>query len=511
MVAVASPRREPAPLLRLDALELARLVRRREVSARELVEAHIARIEEVNPHLNAIVWTCFDRARQEARAADERLLRRGRGELPPLLGVPFTVKEMIALQSCANSAGSWHRRHAIARRDATAVARLRDAGAIALGVTNQPEMGLWVESDSALYGRAHNPWDLARTPGGSSGGEGAIVGAGGSPFGVGSDAGGSIRLPSFYCGVAGHKPTAGLVPLTGHFPFVVDEEHPKHGVPPRPVVIGPMARSARDLMPLLRIMAGADGVDPYVDGAALGDPARVDFRGKKVLLLDDPRFRWSSRTDPQIAAAVRAAARVLELRGAIIQRWSHPLAYEALAIWRAIFTEGREHERAAETLAYGDRIGLGRELARWALGRPRHSAAALVLVASEQVLPRPRGTGRRLREAARAMRAELEAKLGPEGVMILPVHPRVAPRHATSFLRPFDWAPTALFSALEMPGTAVNAGLSREGLPLGVQIVARRGADHASIAAGIAIEEAIGGFALPDVGRRSSRRRPARV
>lgn len=480
----------------MDALAIAARIRAKEISPVEVVDAHIARIDAVNARVNAVVWETFDRAREEARRAEQTVLRRR--EMPPLLGVPFTVKEMIALEGCPNAAGSWHRRHALARRDATVVARLRAAGAIPLGVTNQPEMGLWTESDNVLYGRAHNPWDLTRSPGGSSGGEGAIIAAGGSPFGVGSDAGGSIRLPSFYCGIAGHKPTSALVPLTRHYPFVVDDDHPSHGTPPRYVVIGPMARSARDLMPLLRIMKGPDGIDPYVThDTELGDPARVDFRGKRVLLLDDPRFRLATRTEPQIRNAVRTAAKVLEARGAIVEPWSHPLLFEAMAIWRAFFTEDREGQTAASTFAYGGAFEIRREVVRTLLGRPRHSTSSLFVVFGERIAPKPRGTGATLRRLAREMREQLEEALGPEGVLVLPPHPHIAPRHGMSLLRPLDLSVTAIFNVLENPATAVRTGFAREGVPLGVQVVARRGADHASIAAAIAIEQELGGFVLP--------------
>ncbi len=471
-------------LLRLDALELARRVREKEITALEAVDAHIARIEQVNPKLNAVVWTCFERARREARAVDITL---------PLAGVPFTVKEMIALEGCRHAAGSWHRRDRLAVRDATVVARLRAAGAIALGVTNQPEMGLWVESDNVLYGRAKNPWDSSRSPGGSSGGEGAIIGAGGSPFGVASDAGGSIRLPSFYCGIAGHKPSGGVVPLTGHFPFIPDEEHPLHAPPPRQVVVGPMARSARDLLPLLRIMAGPDGVDPYVTSRAELGEASI----KKVLVLADPRFRLATRTDPEIRHAVHAAAHVLRERGASIEEWSHPLLFDSMAIWRAFFTEGRDGLQASDIFAYGDQFNMPRELLRWVVGRPRHSFSSMMVVMGERLAPKQRGTGNTLRTRAFELRASLEEALGPNGVLILPVHPRPAPKHGEPMLRPFDWIATGLFNALENPATAVRTGFNAQGLPLGVQVVARRGLDHVSIAAAVAIEEAFGGFVLP--------------
>ncbi|MGZ5967529.1 MAG: amidase, partial [Polyangiales bacterium] len=302
-------------LLTVPAMELARRIRAREVSPVEVVEAHIRRIEHVNPALNAVVFECFERARTEARAAERTAMKR---DAPPLLGVPFTVKEMAGLEGCPHSAGSFHRRHVRAKKDGAAVARMRAAGAIALGVTNQPEMGLWVDSDNAVYGKARNPWDPARSPGGSSGGEGAIIGAGGSPFGVGSDAGGSIRMPAFFCGIAGHKPTSGLVPLTGHFPFV-DEPHPHHGPPPRQVVVGPMARTASDLLPLLSLMVGPDAVDPYVGSQVDLGAGEIDFRGRTVLVLDDPVFRLASRTDEAIRREVHRAAEVLRERGARVR------------------------------------------------------------------------------------------------------------------------------------------------------------------------------------------------
>jgi fatty acid amide hydrolase 2 len=474
-------------LLCVAATELARRIRAKVISPREVIDAHIARIEQVNPKLNAVVWTCFERARKDAERVDLSL---------PFAGVPFTVKEMIALEGCRHAAGSWHRRDRLAMRDSTVVARLRAAGAIPLGVTNQPEMGLWIESDNVLYGRAHNPWDLTRSPGGSSGGEGAIIGAGGSPFGVGSDAGGSIRLPAFYCGIAGHKPTGGVVPLTGHFPFIPDEDHPMHAPPPRQVVIGPMARSARDLLPLLRIMAGPDGVDPYVQApAALGNSATI----KRVLVLEDPRFRLATRTDPEIQKAVRTAADVLRDRGATVQSWSHPLLADSMRIWRAFFTEGRPDQTAGGTFAYGELFDLPRELIRNLLGRPRHSISSMMVVLGERLAPKPRGTGTTLRTRAAEMRASLEDALGPDGVLLMPVHPRAAPRHGEPLLRPFDWIGTGIFNALENPATAVRTGFNARGLPIGVQIVARRGLDHVAIAAAVAIEEALGGFVLPEL------------
>jgi fatty acid amide hydrolase 2 len=250
-----------APLTERSALELARAIRRRELTASEVVEAHIALHERVAARVNALAAERFDLARGEAAAADE-LLRAAadEAELPPLLGVPFTVKESIALSGMPQSAGLLAREHHLASRSAPAVQRLLDAGAIALGVTNTSELTLWIESSNRLYGRTNNPFDPTRTAGGSSGGEGAAVGSGGSPFGLGSDVGGSIRVPALFCGVFGHKPSCGLVPNTGMYP-------PTPGTAGRLLGVGPLARRAEDLIAVLRIIAGPDGADPVARSA----------------------------------------------------------------------------------------------------------------------------------------------------------------------------------------------------------------------------------------------------
>jgi len=188
----------------------------------DVVGAHIELHRSLGGRINALVADRFESALEEAAAADA-LVASG-GDLPPLLGVPFTVKETIAVQGMPQSAGLVARRDFRSPLNAPAVERLVDAGAIPLGVTNTSELTLWIESDNRLYGRTNNPYDVARTAGGSSGGEGAAVGSGGSPFGLASDIAGSIRIPSLFCGVFGHKPSPGLVPNTGHYPMLSTPE-----------------------------------------------------------------------------------------------------------------------------------------------------------------------------------------------------------------------------------------------------------------------------------------------
>jgi fatty acid amide hydrolase 2 len=213
-----APSASASDLLRASARELAEAIAGGRTTSREVVETHIARLREANARTNAVVADRYDQALEEADRADERV--RAGGDLPPLLGVPCTVKECFALEGMPNAAGLVSRRDHRADTTAPAVQRLRDAGAIPVGVTNTSELCMWWgASDNKLYGRSSSAYSPKHTSGGSSGGEGAAVGSGGSPFGVGSDIGGSIRLPAFFNGVFGHKPTPGLVPNDGQFPL----------------------------------------------------------------------------------------------------------------------------------------------------------------------------------------------------------------------------------------------------------------------------------------------------
>lgn len=478
-------------LLQMSARSLARIIRRREVSPVEVVEAHIQKIQAVNPALNAVVEDRFHLAREEARQAEAALTRRSRGaDLPLLYGAPFTNKECIGLQGAPYTAGSIYRRGLRASQDSTATARVRRAGAIPLGVTNISEMAMWMETNNVLYGRTSNPYDSQRIPGGSSGGEGAIIGAGGSPFGVGADIGGSIRMPAFFCGVFGHKPTGGLVPMTGHYPE-------PYGDIRRICTVGPLSRRAEDLMPLLRIMAGPDGLDPVVREQPLADPSTVSFKGKRVLLCDDPKIPLCRLDPAQQEAAVRAA-RVFEDLGAVVEPWRSPHLSAAFFIWAATI-EQAGGPPFVEVMGDGARPNLPLEWLRLALGRPQHTLPALALCSLESVLEiLPQGNMDRYVEQGRLLQEEIEGLLAGGGLLIMPTHPRPAPKHGAPLRRPLDWIYTGLFNALHLPVTAVPMGLGLEGLPLGVQLVAPRVADHITIAGALTLEQAVGGWVMPD-------------
>ncbi len=479
-------------VLTVPATELARRIRAGELSAAEAVEAHIARIRAVDPMLNALVAERFEAARAEAELADEAVRR---GEAGPLAGVPFTVKEMVNLEGMPVTFGSRRRLGRVAEGDAVVVSRLRAAGAIPLGVTNVPEWGFWFETANLVYGRTRNPYDLRRTPGGSSGGEAALVAAGASPFGIGADIGGSIRMPAAFCGIFGHKPTTGLVPLTGHWPVYAGGPEARLDKRNPYVVLGPLARSARDLAPLLRILAGPDGVDPNARAMELGDPAAVQWSRTRAYAIEDPRILLAASPDPPIRAAVAAAVAALEAAGVHVETLDPEPFRRAAHLWFAALRDMGGFS-LREILGAGRPITLPVEIAKTLFGRGEYSLPALLFCLGEaagHVLISDRRV-RELVEEGTRLQAALEKELGPEGILVLPAHPRVAPPHNTPLLRPFDFAYTAVLNVLGFPATVAPVGLDPRGLPRAVQITAARGADHLTIAGAMLLEDAFGGW-----------------
>ncbi|MGA2697123.1 MAG: amidase, partial [Terriglobales bacterium] len=242
-------------------------IRRGEVSPIELVDAHLSRIEQLNPQLNAFARVDADGARRRARVAEEQV--KSHRTLGPLHGVPISIKSSIEVAGMPYEAGTALRKGIVGKHDAPLVQRLRQAGAIILGVTNTPELLMAWETDNLLYGRTNNPWDLSCTSGGSSGGEAAAIAAGLSAGGVGSDGGGSIRVPAHFCGICGLKPTPGRIPATGHFP---------QSAGPFALlgVVGPMARTVPDVKLLFEIIQGQDDGDPSAAPVPLRWPDRKE-------------------------------------------------------------------------------------------------------------------------------------------------------------------------------------------------------------------------------------------
>ncbi len=465
-----------------SAVQLAAAIRNRELTAVEVVEAHIDVHQRIGPVINALAAERFDVARREAAAVDERVRGAGPDEqLPPLFGVPFTVKESIALTGMPQSAGLVARKGLLSASSTAPVKRLVDAGAIALGVTNTSELTLWIESSNHVYGRTSNPFDPKRIAGGSSGGEGAAVGSGGSPFGLASDIAGSIRIPALFCGVFGHKPSSGVVPTTGNFP-------PTTGENARYLGIGPIARRAEDLIAVLRIIAGPDGKDRFAREVKLGDPASVSLDGLRVVVTEDTSLRRISR---ELLDARERAAGALVAAGAKLERVSLRSWRGALLPFLATLAAGSERTMLELIVEAGAAKPGWRTVIT--PGGP-HTLPTKITLISDLLPSRAGSRGeRRMLDRARELAAELTETIG-DGVLLHPAHRRVAPLHGGTLGRPWLLNSAAVFNLAGVPVTEVPLGRSRAGLPLGVQVAAGIDRDHVSIAVAMYLERAFGGW-----------------
>ena len=369
MVEIRSAPMTAAAIRALPALTLAQEIRRGTVTAAAAVEAYIEKLEAVNPALNALVVRRFDEARAEARAVDH--LRAAGAPLGPLGGVPVTVKECLDLAGTPSTFGLPSRRSAIATADEPHVARLRAAGAIVLGKTNVGQLLLMIETDNPLYGRTNNPHAADRSAGGSSGGEGALLAAGATALGLGTDIGGSTRVPAAFCGVVGFKPTSGRCDDLGRVSVPIGQRAIASQV-------GVLGRAVGDVAAGLEILNG--GRNPAPDGSLapampLGDPAAVDVGKLRVAVYDDD---GTFRPSPAVRRAVAESAAALAARGATVQTWTPPDVSEARSLFHGIL--------AADGFA-GCRRALGkdtpdRRIARMAMAIEKPRLTGLLLAAS---------------------------------------------------------------------------------------------------------------------------------
>lgn len=475
----------------LSGTHLAALIREKRVTSRQVVEAHIEQVQRVNPVINAVVANRFEAARHEAGEADRVLAETTDvTSLPCFHGVPCTVKEAFALTGMPNASGLVARRDVRADHDATAVKRLRATGAIPLGVTNTSELCMWMETNNCLYGRTSNPYDPGRIAGGSSGGEAAIIASGASPFGVGSDIGGSIRGPAFFNGVFGHKPTGGLVPGSGQFPT-------GGAGAARILTTGPIARRAEDLWPLLTAMAGPDGMDTGCEARTLGDPSQV--RIEQLTVIDVPE-NGEVHVHQDLRRAQERAVDALSRRGARVRTVRFEKLRHSFEIWSAMLA-GAGNPPFGTMLGQGTPINTPRELARWTVGRSEHTLMALLLALGDHAPGLFPARARKRVEMGLALRAELVDAIGPNGVMLYPTYSQTAPAHdqpVRQALRlSFPFAYQGIMNVMELPSTQVPLGLDARGLPLGCQVVGIHGNDHVTIAVAMELERALGGWVPP--------------
>ncbi|XP_067852968.1 fatty-acid amide hydrolase 2-A [Heptranchias perlo] len=483
------------PLLLLSGVELARRIRRRQVKCVDVIQAYISRIKDVNPIVNALVAERFSAALKEAQQVDNRLAEGSEDEKSleesvPYLGVPFTVKEAFALEGLPNSSGLVSRKNVIALTDAAVVTNLRKAGAIPLGVTNCSELCMWYESSNNLYGITRNPYNVDRIVGGSSGGEGCIIAAAGSVMGVGSDIGGSIRMPAFYNGIFGHKPTTGLIPNDGQFPNAT-------GLRAEFLCTGPMCRYAEDLIPMFKIMAG-----PNVSKVKLDEEVFIK-KVKFYSMEHDGGSPFLSKVDNELIHAQRRLIAYLEVQfGVQVQQVQiHKMKY-AFQIWSAMMftegTDGKEPESFKELMRdCGKEVKPLWELAKKILGLSAYTLPAIGLGIVEDLAKVNHRRNAKLMSMCQNLQAEFSSLLGDDGVFLYPSHPKIAPRHHHPKLMPFNFAYTAIFNVLELPATQCPLGLSKEGLPLGIQLVANHHNDHLCLGVARHLESAFGGWRNP--------------
>ena len=449
---------------------MAGMVREGRVSPVELLTAHLDQISRENPRINAFTTVLAEEALAAARRAESAAAR---GEpLGMLHGVPVTVKDCFDVAGLPTLCGSRLRLGHRAAHDATVVARLKTEGAIVLGKTNTPEFLGSYETDNYVTGRTNNPWDAERTPGGSSGGEAAAIAAFCSPGGIGSDGGGSIRMPAHFCGVAGLKPTPGRVSGAGHFPFPSNPS----GMLYSP---GPMARTAQDLKLLFAVLAGYDARDPLSAPVPLRVPTARGLRAGLV-----PRF-YDVPVQPEVAGAVDQAARLLESAGIPVEPFEPRGLERAPNLWWFFFGQ--------LPAPFTRRLFEGRE-------NEVHWTATEALLRAEKDPP-PTGEQVVAQFAARdAMRAALLRQMEDVPLLLTPACGIPAFRHGERRWPAGEKSiglfqammPSVIWNVLGFPAVSVPVTFTPEGLPLGVQLVGRPWEDELLLEAAVRLEEARG-------------------
>ena len=468
----------PNPLLFLSAREIAAQVRGKVILPVEVAKAHLDRIAQLNPKLNAFVDCQPEVVLAQAHHAEKAVTR---GDVVgPLHGVPLSIKSSIDVAGHRCETGSRLRAGIMASQDAPLVSRLRAAGAVILGVTNAPEMLMAWETDNLLYGRTNNPWDLTRTAGGSSGGESAAIAAGLSAGGVGSDGGGSIREPAHFCGICGLKPTPGRIPSTGHFPKSV-------GPFALLGVVGPMARTVKDLQVLFDVLAGWDDGDPSSAPVEVREIHEGVVRTTSIAFFeDDGRTPVTEET----RSAVTHAAFVLSQMGFRVDAFRPEGLEEARQLWWKFFGVAggmilgpmlRGHESELSPIL--------KQFSSWTAAEPAHSGESLLAtwLARDDV------------------REQVLLQMRKYPVLICPTASIPAFRHGErewqiegKIVKYLDaWSYCEWFNLLGFPAVVVPMGRSPEGLPIGVQIVGRPWEEELVLAVAAVLEEARGPWQAP--------------
>ncbi|XP_055597359.1 fatty-acid amide hydrolase 2 [Uranotaenia lowii] len=482
-------------ILMESATSLAQKIRTKKLTSVEVMQAYIERCKEVNPVLNCIVDQCYETALKEAAKADQLIASGTLSEQQlatekPFLGVPISTKDCISVKDLLHTAGIWKRRNIRGEKDARAMELMRKAGAIPFALTNVSECCMWWESVNTVHGRSRNPYDTNRIVGGSSGGEGTIQASAAAPFGIGSDIGGSIRMPAFFNGIFGHKPSPHVVSNDGQYPIPVSSQHNMF------LSIGPMCRYATDLKPMMKIITEPD----VVGKLRLDDP--VDLKQVKFFYqLNDGGGNLVSPVDIDIRDGIeKAMAHFRTTVKADVRKVYFDKLRKSAPMWFANMKSKEEAGFDSQLVNLEGRINPYMELLKWCLWQSNHTFVGIMTAIFEsQGVQYGSDKYNGLVKMRDDLLEEFQAMLGDNGVFIYPTHPTVAPYHNEPLIRALNFSYTGIINVLGLPSTSVPLGLGREGLPIGLQVVGNRNQDRLCLAVACELERAFGGWVAPEV------------
>ncbi|QYN42505.1 amidase [Gilliamella sp. ESL0443] len=480
--------------LNMSALKLSNLIKTKQLSVYEVVSAHIERSQYCNPYINAIVCKHFEEALLYAKKLDQC---RKIDEQQIFYGVPFTVKESIAVKDKRNTSGSLYRKNHIANSHATSVDRLLNAGAIIIGQTNLSELALWPECNNLIYGRTNNPHNLHHTSGGSSGGDAAIVACGGVPFGLGTDGGGSIRIPAACCGVFGHKSSSKYIPMTGHLPL--DNywiNYKKSQFIARFFSIGPICRKAEDIFPILSIISGPDGKDKNITNKFSYFRKLSSFDEIKIYCIDFNIHPLLKKANKEVKTALRTSVKLLESAGATTIYLGNNILYQACELWFEIF---QITEELNIHYLVNENRSLLSELFKLTLGKKQLMFSTIIMLIMEK-FPKKKKMIIDFLYKKNKISSQINKYLSPQNVLLLPTLPTSSVKHHQTYFSPFNFLYCGLFNVLELPATSIPISWSKTyNLPISIQAICAHGKDHISISVACFLEKMLGGWKLPNL------------
>lgn len=471
-------------LLLESGISLAEKIREGKLTSKEVVEAFIERCKEVNTIINAVVNERYQEAIDDAKKVDEFLKgdvnRQILKEKKPFLGVPFTTKEGNTVKGMRHTMGILVRKDHIAKEDAVIVANLKEAGGILIATTNIPEMCSWIESRNKVYGQTNNPYNTTRTAGGSGGGDGALLGACGTPIAIGTDLAGSIRIPAFSNGVFGHKPSGGATSIKGVNMIEEDYEDTM-------IEAGPMCKKAEDLLPLLKVISGKKSINLKLD-------TPVDVKKLNIFYqLSSGDFVTSNVSKSIVTCLMKAVNHLKEVTGSATEI-QMPGSEKSLQIFRHWKTRDLKDFCYDLTNRQG-RANVGAELWNILIGKGRVTLGTIFLLIDMYVMP-PEDE-EHVKKLTTIIQNFLTEKLSENGVLLYPTLPTNVIHHNVSFFRPFNFLYLGLFNVLKLPACHVPLGLDKSGLPIGIQVIAGLNNDHLCIAVARELEKAFGGYVPP--------------